>query len=227
MSLSAHHLSATRADRVLFAALDVQLAPGQALWLRGRNGAGKTTLLRLLAGLGQPAEGVVRWQGQDIRRLREDYARELLWMGHANGLKDDLSALENLAFAQHLRGWPADSSALREALAQVGLAREARRPAGLLSQGQRRRVALARLYLRPAPALWLLDEPFTALDAPAITQLNTRLARHLADGGLLVYTTHQPQDLGMAHAVQTLDLSPTGSAPHTGPSTRVALATSC
>jgi heme exporter protein A len=94
---------------------------------------------------------------------------------------------------------------LRDALAQMGLAREARRPAGLLSQGQRRRVALARLFVSPAPALWLMDEPFTALDAVAADRLSARLAGHLAEGGLLVYTTHQAQDLG-ARPVQTLDL---------------------
>lgn len=209
MGLSTESLSGTRGERRLFADLNLHLACGQALWVRGRNGAGKTSLLRLLAGLATPAEGVVRWQGQDIQTLREDYARELLWIGHAVGLKDELSALENLHYLQRLRGQDTRLPALRDALAQMGLAREARRPAGRLSQGQRRRVALARLFVPPAPALWLMDEPFTALDAVAAERLSARLAGHLAEGGLLVYTTHQAQDLG-GHAVQTLDLQAPG-----------------
>lgn len=226
VSLSAQQLACTRGDRVLFAGLDLAVVPGQSLWLRGRNGVGKTSLLRLLAGLAVPADGVVRWRGQDIRRQRGDFQRELLWLGHAPGLKDDLSALENLQFTARVQGVNPTRAALREALARLGLAREQRLPAGLLSQGQRRRVALARLFLDPVPALWLLDEPYTALDDVAVAEVTDRLSAHLAAGGLLVYTTHQPQTLGAAAPPLTLELDrcavptkgwPTALRPDAGP----------
>ncbi len=204
LQLQASELACVRGQRVLFEGLSLQVQAGQALWVRGRNGSGKTSLLRLLCGLGTPAHGVVRWGGQDIRHAREDFQNHLLWIGHAGGLKDELSPSENLAFGARLAGQAPEAAALAQALGCMGLSQQSRLPAGLLSQGQRRRVALARLFLPNPPALWVLDEPFTALDAPTVALLVQRLQAHLAAGGLLVYTTHQPQTLVCGQAAQVL-----------------------
>ncbi|WP_298233887.1 cytochrome c biogenesis heme-transporting ATPase CcmA [uncultured Azohydromonas sp.] len=191
MSLQARHLSQSRGERVLFEALSFELRPGQALWVRGANGSGKTSLLRLLCGLAWPAAGEVAWHGKPIRGLAEAFQAQLIYLGHAQGLKDELSAQENLCFAAALSGRPCSSAQARAALALLGLDAQARLPLRALSQGQRKRAALARLALPGTPALWVLDEPFSALDTAAIEGLQGLLGAHLARGGLAVYTTHQ------------------------------------
>lgn len=197
-------LAAARGRRTLFRGLDIALAPGDALWVQGGNGSGKTTLLRLLCGLAVPLDGEVRWRGRGIRQVRDVFHRELLYIGHADGLKDDLSAAENLHFAQALAGTKPQAAA-GDALARVGLARAVRLRVGSLSQGQRRRVALARLHQSGVPPLVVLDEPFTALDAAACDALAARLDAHLAAGAIVVYTTHRPVALGGAR-LHKLDL---------------------
>ena len=205
MTLQTLRLACVRGARELFGGLDLELGAGEALWVQGPNGSGKTSLLRLLCGLAAPAAGAVHWCGRDIRHLREDFHRELLYIGHASGLKDELSAAENLRLGAQLGGRQGDDAAVQRALGQVGLARASRLPAARLSQGQRKRVALARLHLPPVPRLLILDEPFNALDRDAADQLSAALSAHLALGGIVVYTTHQADALP-AQRLQVLDL---------------------
>lgn len=175
---------------MLFRGLRLQLAAGQLLRVEGANGAGKTSLLRLLAGLALPAAGQVHWRGQPIRRQRDAYARELLYLGHLGGLKDELTPVENLAIETDLAGTPgATPQRIAEALSGWGLARQLALPLRVLSAGQRRRAALARLQLSDA-ALWILDEPFNTLDVHAVAQLGRQIEAHLARGGLAVVTSH-------------------------------------
>jgi heme exporter protein A len=205
-SLVVQDLAGVRGDRVLFAGLGLELGPGEALWVQGPNGAGKSTLLRLLCGLSEPAHGLVLWNGQDIRRLREDYRRELMLLSHAAGVKDDLLAWENVFYGARLAGHSCTAPQAREALARLGLAGVAHLPARVLSQGQRKRVALARLCLPQRPRLLVLDEAFTALDPSAVQALTHLLGEHLGQGGLIVYTTHQPIRVP-AGALRQIDLS--------------------
>ncbi len=204
-ALQACSLACERGGRRLFGGVTFALHEGDALWLSGANGSGKTSLLRLLAGLGLPAHGEVRWRGKPVRELREDYHRQLLYCGHAAGVKDDLSAWENVVYGAALAGRRIGRAAAEAALAAAGLEHVAALPAHALSQGQRRRVALARLHLDPLPPLLLLDEPFTALDAAAVQALGARIGAHLDAGGMAVYTTHQEHGLRPAR-LRRLDL---------------------
>lgn len=183
-------LDCVRGERALFSGLEFTLEAGALLRVTGSNGSGKTSLLRILCGLAQPARGAVRWQGEAILDLREEFWRELIYVGHAHAVKDELTARENLAIACVLGGTAADDTVLDAALARVGLQAYARLPARHLSQGQRRRVALARLAAAKAP-LWVLDEPFTALDADAVDCVREMIAAHLQRGGMVVLTSHQ------------------------------------
>ena len=191
-------LACLRGDRRLFRGLNLAVAPGQLLRVEGANGAGKTSLLRLLAGLALPAAGAVHWAGQPIQRQREAYAQALLYLGHLGGLKDELTAAENLQIEADLSGMPGvDGARIAAALDGWGLARQARLPLRVLSAGQRRRAALARLQLSTA-TLWILDEPFNALDVDAVAQLGRQIEAHLAAGGMAVVTSHM--DLPIAPA---------------------------
>ncbi|WP_324710242.1 cytochrome c biogenesis heme-transporting ATPase CcmA [Pseudomonas citronellolis] len=181
-------LACERDWRMLFERLDLRLAAGEMLQVVGPNGSGKTSLLRLLCGLMQPTAGQVRLNGRPLEEQRGELARNLLWIGHAAGIKGLLSAEENLAWLCALHQ-PADKTAIWRALEAVGLRGFEDVPCHTLSAGQQRRVALARLYL-DAPPLWILDEPFTALDKQGVAQLEEHLARHCEDGGLVVLTTH-------------------------------------
>lgn len=182
--LAARALACRRGDRLLFEGLEVELHAGEVLWLRGANGRGKTSLLRLFAGLARPAGGeLVRGKaGQG----------GFVYIAHANALKDDLSALENLQFLARLHGDAADATACTEALRRFGLASRRHAAVRTLSQGQRRRVALARLALAGARTLWLLDEPYDALDAEGCTTLDQLLSAHALAGGAVVLTSHLP-----------------------------------
>lgn len=181
-------LACERDWRMLFERLDLRLGAGEMLQVVGPNGSGKTSLLRLLCGLMQPTAGQVRLNGRPLEEQRGELARNLLWIGHAAGIKGLLSAEENLAWLCALHQ-PADKTAIWRALEAVGLRGFEDVPCHTLSAGQQRRVALARLYL-DAPPLWILDEPFTALDKQGVAQLEEHLARHCEDGGLVVLTTH-------------------------------------
>jgi heme exporter protein A len=179
-------LACERGGLRLFANLDFSVAPGELLRVRGANGSGKTTLLRALAGLTQPAEGSVRWQGNPIV---DDSRREMLFLGHAPGIKDELTVLENLEFSAQLAGLK--DVDCRKALQQLGISRLADLPARYLSQGQRKRAALARLALSGGVPLWLLDEPFASLDGEAMVGVSALCAAHLLAGGIVVLTSHQ------------------------------------
>jgi heme exporter protein A len=189
--MHADGLCCTRGERTLFADLDIALAPGAALHVAGANGAGKTSLLRILCALAVPDAGVVRWNGADVRRERAAFNADLLYIAHAEGVKHDLLAWENLVFQARLHGQALARDAACAALGLVGLGEEAHLPARLLSQGQRKRVALAQLHLAPTRQLWILDEPFAALDGDAVAALLAALEVHRARGGIVIYTTHQ------------------------------------
>jgi heme exporter protein A len=203
--LEALDLECTRGDRVLFSGLALRVEPGTLLRVAGANGTGKTSLLRLLCGLLQPTAGEVRWRGGAIRALKEEYWRHLAYVGHLNGVKDDLTAQENLSASAAIAGLDPDADAVRAALDAVGLAGFEDSLARVLSQGQRRRIALARLFLSGAVPLWILDEPFTALDARGVATLGALVARHLAAGNPVVLTTHQEVPIEAAR-VEVLDL---------------------
>ena len=205
MALVASSLTGVRGDRTLFSGISFDLQAGDALWLCGSNGSGKTTLLRMLCGLALPAEGQVSWRGKNIRRTRDEFNQELTYIGHNCAVKDDLSACENLMAATAVGGTPIARADAEAALARMGLARQSALPGHVLSQGQRKRAALARLLITPAHPLWLLDEPFSALDQPATDLLNATIDRHLSGGGILVYTTHQQPGFAGA-AARRLDL---------------------
>jgi heme exporter protein A len=184
-------LSCMRGERRLFSNLNVTVQLGTLLAVVGENGSGKTSFLRILSSLLSPEEGTIFWQGQDIRRLKEEYCAQLTYIGHLNGVKDDLTAVENLMVTAGLNGDRHSSASVQEALESVGLKpRVHHLPARVLSQGQKRRVALARLWLSAHP-LWLLDEPFTSLDQAATGLVTERLRSHLQSGGLAVVATHQ------------------------------------
>lgn len=193
--LSVHDLACERGERLLFRNLGFELGQGEALLVRGGNGRGKTSLLRILCGLSAPVAGEVRWRGEPIARAHEQYGRERAYVGHANGIKDDLTPLENLRLAAALGGRDLAEDAAQAALAQVGLARCVDLPARVLSFGQRRRVALAGLATAGA-LLWILDEPLTGLDVDGVAMVEALIRDHVAAGGLAVMTTHQPLSLG-------------------------------
>jgi heme exporter protein A len=200
--LAARGLTCDRGERRVFAQVDLEVRPGGVLAVVGPNGAGKSSLLRLLAGLLPPAGGAITWNGQAVPDEPEAHRARLHYIGHLDALKPTLTPAEMLAFHAALRGQQIGAGAIATALDAFGLARFADLPARFLSQGQRRRAALARLIASPAP-LWLLDEPTLALDADSVARLTAVLARHREAGGVAVIATHGGLELG-AH--DTLDL---------------------
>lgn len=190
--LEASELECERGGRKLFGPLSLRLSGGELLRIAGPNGSGKTSLLRILCGLLTPTAGAVRWRGQPISQLREEYSRHLVYLGHAPAVKDELTPAENLDIACRLAGIEAHKEALAWALSAFAVPDM---PVRKLSQGQRRRAALARLLLSESARLWLLDEPFAALDTASAAYTEELVQRHLGAGGSVVYTTHQPTAL--------------------------------
>lgn len=195
--LTASRLACQRGQRRLFEGLDLSVPAGRIVWVRGQNGRGKTSLLRLAAGLASPAEGRIE------RRARP------LFIGHANALKDDLTAAEALAFLLRVHALPADADTVLAALDTLGVKGRKSAPVRTLSQGQRRRVALARLAVAGDSPLWILDEPFDALDADGIERLNTLLLAHVRQGGSVLLSSHLPLDTARLPVTEVdLDGSP-------------------
>jgi len=187
--LEGRSLACSRGFATLFRDVSFEVGAGEWLQLRGANGSGKTTLIRCIAGLTRPDAGEIRWNGRATREAEGAFKADLLYSGHLPGIKDDLSAEENLHVSLGLRGVEAGADAVRDALAEVGLGRRRQLPARRLSAGQRRRIGLARLAL-DAARLWALDEPLTALDDEGQALFTRLLERHLAAGGLAVVATH-------------------------------------
>jgi len=191
-------LECVRGSQRLFREFSFDLRPGELLWVTGPNGSGKTSLLRIVCTLLPPESGEVRWRGRPVGELGEAFRAEQVYVGHAPAIKDDLTSLENLHFALAQEGMPAAQSQLIEALSAFGLRGREDVPARALSQGQRRRVALARLWFGRAQPLWVLDEPLTALDTQAVELVHGLIATHLARGGMVLLTSHQEIDFSGA-----------------------------
>ena len=194
-----------RGDRRLFSGLDFSLSSGTFVQLTGPNGSGKTSLLRILCGLLEPAEGSISWQGANIRSLAEDYFTAVTYLGHRPGVKDELSALENLRISNALNGVEVSQDDALAALGRMGLAGRESLPARFLSEGQRRRVALARLLVCKT-RLWLLDEVMTSLDKGAVALVRSLIEEHLNRGGIAIVATHQELELS-AGVTKRLELT--------------------
>lgn len=190
LMLNVTGLECIRGDRQLFSSLDFSLKAGELLHVHGHNGSGKTTLLRTLCGLLTPEQGEIFWGEKSIHALGDDYRKDVVYFGHNNGIKDDLTGVENLHVLSTMDGVVSDEKQEWAALKEMGLAGYEDLPTGMLSQGQKKRVALARLLLSES-LLWILDEPFTALDKAAVDHLQGVISAHLGCGGLVVLTTHQ------------------------------------
>jgi heme exporter protein A len=203
--LEALNLSCVRGTRRLFKDLNFSANPGELIELRGANGSGKTSLLRILSGLAAPAGGEVRWQGKNIRSLGEEYSGTVAYLAHQNGVKDELTAIENLRIANGVAGNALSKHEAQIILEQVGLSRQQNLPARALSAGQRRRVALARLLTSKA-TLWILDEVLTSLDDTAIKLSGRFIGDHLINGGIAIIATHQELNLSVDR-MQRIDLS--------------------
>ena len=195
--LTVSHLSCSRGNKPLFVDVSFSLRAGQALHLEGDNGVGKTSLLRMVCGLSPADAGDVRWQGQPIQKQAAAYRGSLFYLGHALSLKEELTAFENLLSDAAVAGRALSTEQALLALARMGLRGREHVPLRVMSQGQKRRTALARLLVSQAP-LWVLDEPFVALDAKAVDGLRTVLAEHVSQGGMALFTSHQP--VGLSHA---------------------------
>ena len=189
-ALKVENLVGVRGERLLFENLSFELTNGSVLYLQGANGSGKTTLMRTICGLSKPYTGTISWSGEKIDALAEDYYKHVLYIGHLPGIKEDLTALENLHFSVALSGKKVAESHAIEVLKELGLAKGLNLPTRMLSQGQKRRVALARLWLEDLP-LWVLDEPFTALDIHATNFLKQKIETFAQAGGMVIMTTHQ------------------------------------
>jgi heme exporter protein A len=203
--LEVSNLECVRGDRRLFKDVSFSLRAGELLQIHGPNGSGKTSLLRMLCGLVLPAEGNISWQGLSIRDLREEYAQAVAYIGHLPAVKDELSALENLSIASELSGVHLSQDQVFAALRRMGLGGRELLPAKVLSQGQRRRVALARLLVSGA-TLWILDEPLTALDVAAVKLMQSLIEAHLHNGGMVILTTHQDIEIP-GFVTQRVDLA--------------------
>jgi heme exporter protein A len=202
--LSFSKLGCSRGGRQLFRDVDCVLEAGRWLYVAGANGVGKTSLLRMVCGLAPVETGEICWNGSAIQTQRDAYRQDLCYLGHLNALQESMTVNENLAFTAALGGFAPDAAQTREVLTRFGLKGRGQQLARHLSQGQKRRVALSRLAMSPA-RLWVLDEPFVAMDEAGVKMLADLIAAHLGQGGLAVLTSHQQVDIGSVPA-QMLEL---------------------
>jgi heme exporter protein A len=203
--LEVKKLTCVRGTRRLFKDLSFSTAGGELIELRGPNGSGKTSLLRILCGLATPAVGEVCWQGHNIRSLGEEYHAVVVYLGHQNAIKDELSAIENLRISSACAGKALSQAQAQETLKRVGLAQQQNLPARVLSAGQRRRLAMTRLLTANAK-LWILDEVLTSLDDTAVNLSRQFIGEHLKNDGMAIVATHQDLNLD-APRTQRLKLS--------------------
>jgi heme exporter protein A len=189
--LEARAITCVRGDRELFSRLDLQVSAGECLHIRGENGVGKTSLLRLLTGLAPPESGEVLWNGVPIKKESSEYHSKLLFLGHRDALKEDLTALENLRMYAAIDGIDLTDVEAFSTLWRFGLKGREDLPVNCLSAGQKKRVLMARMLTRRAQ-VWILDEPFNALDTQAVLELQSLIGQHLEGNGLVVLTSHQP-----------------------------------
>ena len=191
IALEARAIACVRGDRELFSGLDLQLFAGQCLHIRGENGVGKTSLLRLLTGLASPESGEVLWHSHSIKKQASEYHSKILFLGHRDALKEDLSAIENLRMYAAIDGIALSEQDAFASLWRFGLKGREDLPVNCLSAGQKKRVLMARMLTRRAQ-VWILDEPFNALDIHAVQELQDLIVEHLQGNGLVVLTSHQP-----------------------------------
>lgn len=203
--LQGSNLVCVRGDRRLFKDINFSLEAGGIMRVTGPNGSGKTSLLRMLCGLSRPEHGEIRWRGKSVRSLDGGYYGDITYLGHLGGAKDDLTALENLRISCALAGTEVTEQVAIDALQHIGLGGRELLPVKVLSQGQKKRVALARLLIGKT-VLWILDEPLVALDTSAVGMIKEILEQHLAQGGMVVMTTHQEIDIS-AVTIQQLQLA--------------------
>ena len=204
-TLEAVDIECVRGNRVLFSNVDFCLRSGEIQQVEGVNGVGKTSLLRIVCGLSPPESGEIRWNGVPIHRQRPDYYQELSYIGHTNGVKLELTPLENLQMSRALSS-NSEEIDLEEILEQVGLLASRNLQCRYLSAGQRRRVAITRLFLTRAH-LWVLDEPITGIDREGISEIESLLASHVDRGGMLLLTSHQPLRVG-SQTIHKIQISP-------------------
>jgi len=199
------NLECMRGDRRLFSGLNFSMNEGELLHIKGANGSGKTSLMRIMGGLMLQTDGEIRWNSNNIRKLREEYQKDMLYLGHLPGIKADLTALENLRVNMAMSGHEISEDEAWKALGTIGLKGREDLPARVLSQGQQRRVALARMLVTKAK-IWILDEPFTALDVKAVAMLQDVLSEHIGKKGMIALSTHQDFKLSQGN-LRTIDLS--------------------
>ena len=192
--LEVRGLACARGEQNLFSDLSFVLGAGEIMQVQGQNGSGKTTLLRTLCGFTQPVSGEIVWQGRAISEIEEEYHSDIIYLGHLNAIKDEFSALENLRISCAMSGWSVSDCEAVTVLGHMGLQGRETFPVRVLSQGQRRRVALARLMINKA-ALWILDEPLTALDVGAVNLIQAMIKTHLSNHGMVLFTTHQTLEI--------------------------------